>query len=179
MAADAPTTNPTTRMRRRWWLAVAVAAAALVTFPIGLYGCSLVTDEAADQAEARMPGQKKVDVPLAQAAERIDVTIPATATDATWAYIAGFQDDIVLLGFRMPEAELEAYLTQDHVKLPLQPGTRNSGLGSFAEYGVAPDPKSVPDGMHTPREPDGYVMLGVSVSPPEAGLVRVWIDGYR
>ncbi|MCF2525748.1 hypothetical protein [Yinghuangia soli] len=165
------------RVRRRWWLAI--AAAALVMLPLGLYACSLATQGAANQAEERLPGQKKIDVPLPQAAARIDVTIPANATDATWAYIAGFQDDIVLLSFRMPEAELEAYLTANHIRLPLEPGTQNSGLAGFAQYGVGPDPESVTGGKHTQREPNGYIMIGVSIGPPENGLVRVWIDGYN
>lgn len=162
-----PTRKPTTVYARA--SAAALACLAMLT------GCVQQSDDATKRAPS---GQHKIDVPLATAAEKIRVTIPPTATDTKWAYIQGFQDDVILISFRMNADGLEAYLTDNHVDLPLGDGTR-AGMLSFAQHGAGLDPETVSGGHNSSRQPVGYVWVGVSVGPTENGTVQVWLSGYN
>lgn len=169
--------GPASSARRRLRFSRLVAAFFVGAMVLSA-GCS---SDAGDSAGDDSREQRKVDVPLAEAADRIKVTVPAGAVEVTWAYIAGFQDDIVMLSFRMPEAELEAYLRANHVDLPLEPGTQRTSWADFPRYGAGPAPEAVADGRHGSRPADGhgYIPVTVSVGPPENGLVRVWIHGFH
>lgn len=161
--------------RSSWWRWVLVRVGVLVAVVVAAVAAVVVAfwDVGSDDDDR---GQHKIDMPLATSAERIQVHVPPNARDTQWAYISGFQDDVVLISFRMPEGEVEAYLRSIHMDFPLSAGTTD-GMLSFVEYGGGPDPTAYSGGWHSTRSTGGYQLLNASVSLAQDGLVQVWLDG--
>ncbi|MFH7598330.1 hypothetical protein WDV06_25020 [Streptomyces racemochromogenes] len=87
------------------------------------------------------------EVTVGEVVQRLQVGVPASASDLRSAYQKGFQDDALLLAFVLPTADVDAFLAQLKPQEPVKARTKSFAgpepVAPFAHLGL-PEPDSVP-----------------------------------
>ncbi|MFF9620250.1 hypothetical protein [Streptomyces griseosporeus] len=121
-----------------------------------------------------------------QVAEKLGITVPATATDRKGARQRGFQDDVLLLAFVLPDAGVDGFVDALAPENPLV--HRKRALTDPADY--RPTTPFAHLGLPEPETLDGVLAgpvcapcrgeldeLEVVVAPLGGGRSRVYLRG--
>ncbi|MGW2543584.1 hypothetical protein ACWC5I_22585 [Kitasatospora sp. NPDC001574] len=106
------------------------------------------------------------------------VEVPGSAADVRWGYQLGFQDDLAALAFRIPQAEVDAFLAS--LPVPAWKESRHVAaidLDNLLHIG-APDPSSMfPLTCGDYYSPGGGKRIGTTVclAPWPDGTRQVWV----
>ncbi|MEU3050487.1 hypothetical protein [Streptomyces sp. NPDC006984] len=117
-------------------------------------------------------------------AETLHVRIPATATEAKAAHLAGLQDDGLIMAFVLPTAEVDAFVAQLKPEEPLslrkQALARNTNPSTpFSHLGL-PEPDlsaKVREGQVCAPCEDNLDWLKIAVTQVDARTSRVYLSG--
>ncbi|MFF4366104.1 hypothetical protein [Streptomyces sp. NPDC001594] len=86
-------------------------------------------------------------VTTAEVVQRLQVVVPASASDLRSAYRKGLQDDTLLLAFVLPTPDVEGFLARLDPQEPVKAGPKSFAgpepVAPFAHVGL-PEPDSVP-----------------------------------
>ncbi|MFJ8434504.1 hypothetical protein ACIQ9P_24710 [Kitasatospora sp. NPDC094019] len=180
MSSTTRTAPATARSRRR--LLLAVLAAFLLLLAAGVGGLYWVDDDLRHpKPDSGRPGAWMT-VDRDEVSRFAHVTVPVSAEDIRWGYQNGFQDDFVVLAFRIPQGELEQYKSA----LPASGWTDTSyvpqiDLDGFQHIG-APDPSTTPPltcgDFYTPG-PAKNIGTQVCVASRSDGTSQVWVSAVH
>ncbi|WMX44395.1 hypothetical protein RGF97_05350 [Streptomyces roseicoloratus] len=149
-------------------------------------GCSGTAENRTPAAD-RSPGQVShwVDTATVESvAETLHVQVPATATEAKAAHLAGLQDDGLIMAFVLPTAEVDDFVAQLKPEEPLslreQPLARNTNPSTpFSHLGL-PEPDlsaKVREGQVCAPCEDDLDWLKIAVTKVDAHTSRVYLSG--
>ncbi|MFF1902504.1 hypothetical protein [Kitasatospora sp. NPDC058218] len=172
---------PNRRPTRRWWL-----AAALVVLPVLLLAAIVGGLRWIDEADRHpapdsgRPGAWVTTMTAAQVAEFAQVRIPASAADLRWGLQNGFQDDVAVLAFRLPQGEDASFTESLGVGRWDDGGAMDStALAHFQHVGSPAPPASLPlrEGEIKSWQPGHSKAVATTVwlAPGTDGFTQVWV----
>ncbi|MFE2559195.1 hypothetical protein ACFXGT_24830 [Streptomyces sp. NPDC059352] len=149
-------------------------------------GCSGAAENRTPAAD-RSSGQVShwVDTATVESvAKTLHVRMPATATEAKAAHLAGFQDDGLIMAFVLPTTEVDGFVAQLKPEEPLsmreQPLARNTNPSTpFSHLGL-PEPDlsaKVREGQVCAPCEDDLDWLKIAVTQVDAHTSRVYLSG--
>ncbi|GGR45984.1 hypothetical protein GCM10010282_43530 [Streptomyces roseolus] len=170
--------------RDRWRPALTGGATVLTALLVT--GCSGAAENRTPAAERSSGGVTHwVDTATVESvAEMLRVRVPATATQAKAAHLAGLQDDGLIMAFVLPTAEVDDFVAQLKPEEPLslreRPLARNTNPSTpFSHLGL-PEPDlsaKVREAQVCAPCEDDLDWLKIAVTKVDAHTSRVYLSG--